>query len=105
MAGTMAAQLFAAQTWVAMVCGLLLLMHSQGNSTLPHTERARAATIFVVSGMMLALLSEFAVAPKIGARENLAVWHSLGTLMYALQWACSALSFWKLMPTTNHRQV
>ena len=105
MAGTMAAQLFAAQTWVAMVCGLLLLMHSQGNSALPHTERARAATIFVVSGMMLALLSEFAVAPKIGARENLAVWHSVGTLMYALQWVCSALSFWKLMPTTNPRQV
>jgi uncharacterized membrane protein len=105
MAGTMAAKLFAAQTWVAMVCGLLLLMHSQGNSAHSHTERARAAMFFVVSGMMLALLSEFAVAPKIVARENLAVWHSVGTLMYALQWVCSALSFWKLMPTADHRQV
>ncbi|MBP6718455.1 MAG: DUF4149 domain-containing protein [Rhodoferax sp.] len=105
MAGTMAAQLFAAQTWVAMVCGLLLLMHSQGNSAQPHVGRPRAAMFFVVSGMMLALLSEFAVAPKIVARENLAVWHSVGTLMYALQWVCSALSFWKLMPTTNPRQV
>ena len=96
MAGNMAAKLFAAQTWVAMVCGLLLLMHSQGNSAYPLTERARAAMFFVVSGMMLALLSEFAVAPKIVARENLAVWHSIGTLMYALQWVCSATSFWKL---------
>ena len=103
MAGNMAAKLFAAQTWVAMVCGLLLLMYSQGNTAYPQAGRARAALFFVVSGMMLALLSEFAVAPKIVARENLAVWHSVGTLMYALQWICSAISFWKLMPTADSR--
>ena len=105
MAGTMAAKLFTAQTWVAMGCGLLLLMYSQGNSALAHAVRARAALFFVVGGMMLALLSEFAVAPKIVARENLALWHSVGTLMYALQWVCSALSLWRLMPTTHHGQV
>lgn len=86
-----------------MACGLLLLMGSQGNSALAHAVRARAA--FVVSGMMLALLSEFAVAPKIVARENLALRHSVGTLMYALQWVRSALSLWRLMPTTHHGQV
>ena len=54
---------------------------------------------------MLALLSEFAVAPKIVARENLAVWHGVGTLMYALQWVCSAISFWKLMAPPDSPQV
>lgn len=103
MAGNMAAKLFAAQTWVAMVCGLLLLMYSQGNSAYSHAGRARAALFFVVGGMMLALLSEFAIAPKIVARENLALWHSIGTLMYALQWICSAVSFWKLMPPADRR--
>ncbi|WP_370627469.1 DUF4149 domain-containing protein [Rhodoferax sp. PAMC 29310] len=106
-AGNMAAKLFSAQTWVAMVCGLLLLTYSQANGASPLSERARGAMIFVVSGMMLALLSEFAVAPKIVARENLAVWHGVGTLMYLGQWACSAISFWKLMGPANDasRQV
>ena len=104
-AGTMAAKLFAAQTWVAMVCGLLLLMYSQRNDALPRAENRSGATIFIVFGMILALLSEFAVAPRIVARENLAVWHGVGTLMYALQWLCSATSFWKLMPLADRRQV
>jgi hypothetical protein len=105
MAGNMAAKLFAAQTWVAMVCGLLLLVYSQGNSAEPLALRARGAMIFVVGGMILALLSEFAVAPKIVARENLAVWHGVGTLMYTLQWVCSAISLWKLMAPANSPQV
>jgi vacuolar-type H+-ATPase subunit I/STV1 len=105
MAGNMAAKLFSAQTWVAMACGLFLLIHSQGNSAHPPTGRAREAIFFVVSGMMLALLSEFAVAPKIVARENLAVWHGIGTLTYALQWSCSAISFWKLMAPADSSQV
>ena len=104
-AGTMAAKLFAAQTWVAMVCGLLLLMYSQRNDALPRAENRSGATIFIVIGMILALLSEFAVAPRIVARENLAVWHGVGTLMYALQWLCSATSFWKLMSLADRRQV
>ncbi len=103
MAGTMAAKLFAAQTWVAMVCGLLLLMYSQGNRAFAHTDRAQAAMIFVVSGMMLALLSEFVIAPKIVARQNLALWHSVGTLLYAVQWVCAGICFWKLMPSNHSR--
>lgn len=105
MAGNMAAKLFSAQTWVAMVCGLLLLTYSQGNIDHPLAARAQGAMIFVVSGMMLALLSEFAIAPKIVARENLAVWHGAGTLTYALQWVCSTISFWKLMGPADSPQV
>jgi phosphatidylserine synthase len=46
--------------------------------------------------MLLALLSEFAVAPRIVARENLRLWHSVGTLMYAVQWVCAGITLAKV---------
>jgi len=58
--------------------------------------------IFIVSGLLLALLSEFAVAPRIVARENLRLWHSVGSAMYVLQWLCAGVTLWKLTPS---RQV
>jgi hypothetical protein len=39
--------------------------------------------------MLAALLQEFAVAPRIVLRQNLALWHSVGTAMYAVQWLCA----------------
>ena len=33
----------------------------------------------IVAGLLAALLVEFAVAPRIVARENLKLWHSLGS--------------------------
>lgn len=97
LAGNMAAKLFAAQTWVALVCGLLLLMNTRRNQPSAQMEQARSAIVFIVAGMLLALLSEFAVAPRIIARDNLRLWHSVGTLLYALQWVCAGLTFHKLM--------
>lgn len=52
----------------------------------------------MVLGMLLALLAEFAVAPRIVARENLRLWHSVGSAMYFLQWLCAGVTFWKLTP-------
>lgn len=98
LAGGMAAKLFSAQTWVTLCCGLLLLMSSRPNRPLAQVGQGQVAIIFVVVGMMLALLSAFAVAPKIVARENLRLWHSLGSLMYVLQWVCAAVSLWRLLP-------
>ena len=46
--------------------------------------------------MLLALLAEFGVAPRIVARENLALWHSVGSVMYLLQWGFAAMTFWQL---------
>lgn len=95
-AGGMAARLFAAQTWVSTVCAFLLLMHT-GSGRGPSVEpSAHGSLIFIVSGMLLALLSEFAIAPRIVLRENLRLWHSVGSLMYLLQWGCAAVTFWKL---------
>jgi len=88
-AGAMAAKLFTAQTWVAVACGLLLLLVLRKNQADPSANRSMAAIVFVLLGMLVALLSEFAVAPRIVARENLRLWHSVGTVLYALQWGCA----------------
>jgi hypothetical protein len=97
MAGNMAAKLFSAQTWVALVCGLLLLMISRSNQPLTQVERAQSAIVYIVLGMLLALLSELAVAPRIVARQNLPLWHSVGVGLYIAQWFCAGLTFKKLL--------
>jgi hypothetical protein len=97
MAGNMAAKLFSTQTWVAVVCGLLLLFVSRSNRPQAQVKRAQEATVFIVFGMLLALLSEFGVAPHIIARDNLRLWHSLGTGFYVLQWVCAGQTFRQLV--------
>jgi hypothetical protein len=96
MAGTMAGKLFAAQTAVSVVCGLLLLMIFRSNKPLAPADIAQSATLFVVGGILLALLVEFGVSPHIIARDNLALWHRVGTAMYVAQWLCAAVVFGKL---------
>lgn len=97
MAGNMAAKLFAAQTWVSLGCGLLLLMFSSSKSRIPPAEWSKFAIVFIFFGLLLALLSEFAVAPRIVARENLKLWHGVGTGMFALQWACAGAVLWQVL--------
>ncbi len=96
MAGQMAAKLFAAQTWISVACGALLLVVFRSNRALVPVDTARAATLFVVAGILLALLVELAVAPRIVARDNLALWHRVGTAMYFGQWLCALVVFGKL---------
>lgn len=95
-AGAMAAKLFTAQTWVSVVCGLLLLLRSRLKTMITQDRLINDATLFIVSGIFLALFVQYAVAPKILARDNLALWHSVGSLMYALQWLCAIGVFWKI---------
>ena len=98
MAGGMAAKLFTAQTWVTVVCTLLLLLASRPSDDEQEGAESplHAVRLTVVGGLLLALLVEFAVAPRIVARENLALWHRAGTAMYVLQWFCAAITFWRL---------
>lgn len=92
LAGQTAAHLFTGQAWVGIACGVLLLAASRGRG-----ERARIdATLgFVLAGVLLALLGEFAVAPRIVARENLRLWHAVGSAMYLLQWGCALAVLWR----------
>jgi hypothetical protein len=100
MAGAMAAQLFTAQTWVGLVCGWLLLLAARGKQDADQpqalAEAAKSALLFIAAGMLLAALSEFAVAPRIVARENLKLWHAVGSGMYLLQWVCAGLTLMRL---------
>ena len=79
LAGNLAAKLFTAQTWLSLGCGLLLL----------YAARAARLEAWVLAGLVLDLLVEFAAAPHIRARENLALWHGAGS---AMPWAASNAS-------------
>jgi len=105
MAGTMAAQLFSVQTAVSGMCALALLLLFRSKRPLPPAETARAATLFVVAGALLALLVEFVVTPHIVARDNLALWHRVGSAMYFLQWVCALVVFGKLAAARDDAQV
>ena len=94
MAGNMAAKLFAAQAWVAVACCLILLLLSRPKNAVRQYPWAQAAMLFILGGMLLALLNQFGVAPRIVARQDLRLWHSVGTALYALQWCCALAVLW-----------
>ena len=96
LAGSMAAKLFSAQTWVSVVCGMFLLMTTRSNHAQASESINWIAIILITGGILLALLVEFAVAPRIVVRDNLKIWHSVGSGMYLLQWLCALAIFWKL---------
>jgi hypothetical protein len=92
MAGQMAAKLFAAQTWVSLACGLLLVLSAQRQARAQGLTQSPSP--WVLSGMLLALLLEFVVTPHILARENLKLWHNLGSALYLAQCMCAAKALW-----------
>ena len=93
-AGQMAAKLFSAQTWLALTCGILLLLAAKREKL----DKAHAPSPWVIAGMLLALLIELAVKPHIMARDNLALWHNLGSAFYVSQWLCAGRVLWALGP-------
>ena len=93
-AGSMAAKLFQAQTWLSLMCGVILLVSTRSKRM--SVVLAPEVLLSVMGGMLLALLSEFAITPHIVARDNLRLWHSIGSIMFVLQWVCATLVFWKL---------
>jgi hypothetical protein len=100
-AGAMAAKLFTAQTWVSTACALLmLLLVLDKKDPAIHAQWVHVAIKFVVAGLLLALLVEFGVAPRIvSARAeggNLRLWHGLGSAMLLGQWGCAGLTLWRL---------
>ena len=97
-AGGMAAKLFTAQAWVSIGCAVLLLMLSRSARIPEVAARVHAALPFVLTGLLLALLAEFGVAPRIVARDNLPLWHAVGSGMYLLQWLSAAVVLWRLQP-------
>lgn len=100
-AGQMAAKLFTAQSWLSLVCGLLLLLAAKRlNQDDSHTPSP-----WVIGGMLCALFLEVAVKPHILARDNIVLWHNLGTALYVLQWACAGKTLWSLCPAQSELAV
>jgi Domain of unknown function (DUF4149) len=97
LAGGMAAHLFSVQTVVSVACALVLLLLFRSADAGVPVAVARSASAWVLAGALLALLVELAVAPRIVARENLALWHGLGSAMYLMQWLCALVVFGKLV--------
>jgi len=99
-AGAMAAKLFGAQTWISSGCALLMLIVFNQKDGIAQAGSAQAAMKFIVAGMLLALLVEFGVAPRIvSARAdggNLRLWHGLGSAMLLGQWLCAGFTLWRL---------
>lgn len=95
LAGGMAARLFAAQTWVTVVCGVLLLLLSRPKGAVAQYPWAQSAMVFILVGLLLALLAQFGVAPRIVARQDLRLWHTVGSVMYLLQWCCALAVLWR----------
>ena len=93
-AGGMAAKLFTAQTWVSVACAMLLLMVSRSARAPDAGRRVQAALPFILLGLLLALLAEFGVSPRIVARDNLPLWHAVGSGMYLVQWVCAGVLLW-----------
>ncbi len=104
LAGNMAARLFSVQVMVSTLLGMALLAASAVGAG-RWSARARDARIFVLAGVLMALLVEFAVAPRIVARTHLPLWHSVGSLMWLVQWLCAAITFWCLARPQPHDQV
>ena len=99
-AGAMAAKLFTAQTWISIACTVLLLMVSIQKRQLAHDLRADTAIKLIVCGLLLTVLVEFGVSPRIvNARASggdLRIWHGLGSAIYLGQWLCAGLALWRL---------
>jgi len=101
MAGQMAGRLFTAQTWVSVVSCVMLLLTTRRENR----DAAETPSIWLVSGLLLALLLEVGVKPHIMARDNLMLWHNVGSLMYVAQWVCAATYFWQLLPSAKEKTV
>ena len=88
MAGSMAARLFEFQTHVSAVCAVVLLGSVRANGSFVQLG-------WILGGLLLALVQQWGVAPRIEARENLALWHSLGSALLLLQWVCAGVTLWR----------
>lgn len=98
-AGAMAAKLFAAQTWLSIGCAMVLLLLLNKKEEAP-PPIARAVTPWLVAGLLLAVLVEFGVSPRIVTARatggDLKLWHALGSAMYLLQWLSATLVLWRM---------
>jgi Domain of unknown function (DUF4149) len=92
-AGRMAARLFEVQATVTLACGALLLVLQVWAQRVRSPASgvaapSRLALGLLLVGLALSLLVQWVVSPHIVARDNLKLWHALGSACYLGQWLC-----------------
>jgi len=85
-AGRLAAHLFTAQTWTSVACGMIVLIASRSEKASKDWDDNVVG--FAITALLLALIGEFAISPRIVATQGAAVWHVAGQAGYAVQWFC-----------------
>ena len=99
-AGQLAAKLFTAQAWLSIACAMFLMLIYNQKDIENQDIRAQAAIKFIVTGLLLVVLVEFGLSPRIvSARAdggNLMMLHGLGSAMYFGQWLCAGFALWRL---------
>ena len=80
-------EIFQAQTWLALACGVALLLTRPRAPQPPDAALAGRAALG-------SLLVHHAAAPRIAGREPL--WHAAGALLYAGQCLCAGVLLWRL---------
>ena len=111
-AGNMAGQLFLAQGWVSIISIVLLLMvfrarlrdyamtRYEADGQLKALDPVHKPNMLyfgvLVGGLLLTLLLVLVAAPRIQARDNLALWHGVGTFLYVAQWLCALIAVIRL---------
>ena len=94
MAGNLAGKLFSVQNGLSLVCGASVLLISGQNPGHPGAKWSYGAIGLIAIGMLAALLIEFGVSPRILARDQLKLWHTVGSVLYAVQWLCAGVLLW-----------
>lgn len=99
-AGAAAARLFTGQTWLSIGCTMVLLANFNTKSSTTQAAGLHLAIKSIVAGLLLAVLVEFGVSPRIvtarASGGDLRLWHGLGSVMYFTQWVCAGLTLWWL---------
>ena len=101
MAGNLAGKLFSVQNGLSLACGasvLLALGRDPGNSG---AKWSHGAIGLIALAMLATLLMEFGVSPRILARDQLKLWHTVGSALYGVQWLCAGVLLWR---STRQRQ-
>lgn len=99
-AGGAAAALLAAQAWISIACCALLLVFSKRKYAEKQEAWAQEAMVFMLGGLLLALVGQYGVAPRIAAQQG-AVWRYAGMGLYALQWVCALCTLWHVARCVN----
>jgi len=99
-AGQMAAKLFTAQSWLSIACTMFLLLMYNPKVATYQDIRGQSAIKFIVTGLLLTVLVEFGLSPRIVSARldgaNLKLLHGLGSAMYFGQWLCAGYALWCL---------